>query len=176
MRKVRPKEGSLFSQVQTVYISSELGFLGSRHIFTHHFILCPSSYPIHILLSLFFNNVSQCPEREERMEEVILKPLRSKVPQRETEMFISLWILGGAVDSGPARIPESWDAYIHKLAKFWPSETASSASTDSTNWSPVGWICGCKAHRYWRVTLYGKTEALKVSYVCIHIYQPEQQQ
>ena len=98
MRKVRPKEGSLFSQVQTVYISSELGFLGSRHIFTHHFILCPSSYPIHILLSLFFNNVSQCPEREDRMEEVILKPLRSKVPQRETEMFISLWILGGAVD------------------------------------------------------------------------------
>ena len=33
-----------------------------------------------------------------------------------------------------------------------------------------------EAHRYRRVTLYGKTEALKVSYTCICIYQPEQQQ
>ena len=80
------------------------GFLGSRPMFTHHFTLCHSSYPTHILLPVFFNNVSQCPEREETMEEVILKPLRSKAPQGETRMSISLWILGGAVDySGSCR-------------------------------------------------------------------------
>lgn len=90
MRKVCPKEGNFFSQVQTVYISSELGFLGSRRLFTHHFILCHSSYPIRILLPLLFNNVSQCPEREERMEEVILKPLRSKVPPRGRDVRLSL--------------------------------------------------------------------------------------
>ena len=107
MRKVRPKEGNLFSQVQTVYISSELGFLGSRCIFTHHFILCPSSYPIHILLSLFFNSVTMPREGRKDGGSHPKTPEVKRAPKRDRDVHLSLdswW------SRGLQRILQGWQS------------------------------------------------------------------